>query len=103
MITVTHATYLDNFRIRIALSDGTVGIVDFRGLLDGPIFEPLNNPQYLARFKLTDHTLQWENGADFAPEYLRDLINQTESANHAMQERCGGDVIENADSSPAAR
>jgi len=82
MIRVTQATYLDDFRIRIALSDGAVGIADFRGLLDGPIFEPLNDPQYLARFELTDHTIQWKNGADFAPEYLRDLITQTESTNH---------------------
>lgn len=103
MVTVTHATYMDNFRIRIALSDGTVGIADFRGLLDGPIFEPLNDPQYLASFELTDHTLQWDNGADFAPEYLRDIITQTESANHAMQRSGGGDVIGNGDSTSAAR
>ncbi|MCC7336163.1 MAG: DUF2442 domain-containing protein [Pirellulaceae bacterium] len=89
MITVTHATYVDDFRIRIVLSDGTNGIADFRGRLDGPIFEPLNDPQYLASFELTEHTLQWENGADFAPEYLRDLIHQTESATDAMQRSRG--------------
>ena len=61
----------------IALSDGTVGIVDFRGLLDGLVFEPLNDPQYLTSFELTDHTIQWRNGADFAPEFLRDLITKT--------------------------
>lgn len=85
MIRVTDATYLDDFRIRIALSDGMTGIADFRGRLDGPIFEPLNDPQYLANFELTDHTLQWENGADFAPEYLRELILESDSVSLAKQ------------------
>lgn len=85
MIRVTDATYLNDFRIHIALSDGVAGIADFRGRLAGPIFEPLNDPQYLANFELTDHTLQWDNGADFAPEYLRELIIESDSASLATQ------------------
>ncbi len=80
MIRVTDARHLSGSRISIALSDGTIGVVDLEGCLDGPIFEPLKDPLYLAAFELTDHTLQWPNGADFAPEYLRDLITNTESA-----------------------
>jgi len=38
--------------------------------LDDPVFEPLKNVEYFKRFRLEGHTLAWENGADFAPEYL---------------------------------
>ena len=103
MIRVTEARHLNEFRIHIALSDGTSGIVDLQGRLDGPIFEPLNDPQYFAAFELTDHTLQWPNGADFAPEYLRDLIPDQDPANHAMQRSGGGGVSGDGESSPAAR
>ena len=81
MIRLTDAEYLGNFRVRLEFSDGASGIADFQGRLDGPIFKPLNDPDAFGRFELTDHTLQWPNGADFAPEYLRDLIAQTELTN----------------------
>jgi len=85
VIQVTKAEYLGDLRIRLEFSDGASGIADFQGRLDGPIFRPLNDPDTFSRFELTDHTLQWSNGADFAPEYLRELITDTESTNHAMQ------------------
>lgn len=81
MIRLTDAEYLGNFRVRLEFSDGTSGVADFQGRLDGPIFIELNDPDVFGRFELTDHTLQWPNGADFAPEFLRDLIAQTEPTN----------------------
>lgn len=89
MIRVTDAKYLGDLRVRLEFSDGASGIADFRGRLDGPIFRPLNDPEFFGRFELSDHTLQWPNGADFAPEYLRGLITQTDPTNHTMQ-RSGG-------------
>lgn len=103
MIRVTEAVYLEDYRISISLSDGTKGVVDLQGLLDGPIFQPLNDPKYLAAFELTDHTLQWPNGADFAPEYFRDLIIEAGSANHAMQRRGEGGISRGGESTHAAR
>lgn len=103
MIRVTDAQHLTDYRIRVAFSDGASGIVDLKGRLDGPIFEPLKDPQYLATFELTDQTLEWPNGADFAPEYLRGLIYDENSANQAMQRSGGGDVPGGGESTPAAR
>lgn len=103
MIRVTEARYLNDFRIHIALSDGTSGNVDLRGRLEGPIFEPLNDPEYFAAFELTDHTLQWPNGADFAPEYFRDLISGRDSASHAVQQSGGGGVFGDGQSTPTVR
>jgi hypothetical protein len=57
--------------VRLEFNDGTHGIVDLSDSLDGPVFEPLKNLDYFKRFKLEGHTLAWENGADFAHEYLK--------------------------------
>lgn len=89
MIRVTNAEYLGDLRVRLAFNDGVAGIVDFRGRLDGPLFQPLRDPDVFHRFELTDHTLQRPNGADFAPEYLRDAIVQTDSTNRTMQQSGG--------------
>lgn len=58
----------------ICWSDGTQGEVDLAGELDGPIFEPLQDQSYFRRFILSPdmHTLVWPNGADLAPEFLRE-------------------------------
>jgi stress-induced morphogen len=77
MLRVTDAEYLDGFRIRLVFSDGTAGTVDLRGRMEGPIFQALNDAETFRQFELTDHTLVWPNGADFAPEYLHDLLTQT--------------------------
>lgn len=77
MIRLTDAEYLGNFRVRLEFSDGASGIADFQDRLDGPIFKPLNDPDAFGRFELTDHTLQWPNGADFARVSARlDLPNR---------------------------
>ena len=44
--------------------------IDFLPLLKGAIYEPLKNRDNFIQFGLTDWTLEWYNGADFAPEYL---------------------------------
>ena len=46
--------------------------------LGGEIFKPLKNLEYFKQFKLDDDlmTLTWPNGADFAPEFLYDLVQR---------------------------
>ena len=78
MLRVVEAEYLDSFRIRLVFSDGFRGAVDLAGRLEGPVFVPLNDKNVFKYFELTDHTLQWACGADFAPEYLREIA-ETES------------------------
>ncbi len=67
---VVDAIYDGDHRIRVAFSDGTRKTVDFSPWLQGPIFEPLNDPSYFARFFLDGGTVCWPNGADIAPEAL---------------------------------
>lgn len=72
---VTDAKYISNYVVWIAFNDGAEGRVDLSSELDGEIFEPLKDIEYFKQFKLRGHTLSWENGADFAPEFLREKIS----------------------------
>lgn len=44
---------------------------------DGVVFEPLKDLNFFKRFSVKYNTVEWENGADFAPEYLLDLPSVT--------------------------
>jgi hypothetical protein len=59
----------------LTFDDGTTKQVNVRPLLDGPIFEPLQDPNDFARVSLDTScgTVVWPNGADFAPEALHEL------------------------------
>jgi hypothetical protein len=41
------------------------------------LFEPLKDKEFFSSFTLEGHTLSWSNGADFAPEFLREQISCT--------------------------
>ncbi|MBU0896054.1 MAG: DUF2442 domain-containing protein [Candidatus Omnitrophica bacterium] len=72
MIYVKEAKYKEDYKIWCRFSNGKNGIVDLKGKLWGPVFEPLQDKEKFKNFKLSDilHTIAWENGADFAPEFL---------------------------------
>lgn len=72
-LQVVRAESVGDHRLRVWFNDSFEGVVDFREVLDGPIFAPLKDPAFFARYRIEGHTLAWENGADFAPEYLRQL------------------------------
>ena len=47
------------------------------------MFEPLKDPATFQRFELSPvlHTIQWENDADLAPEYLyAKMVEQRDAA-----------------------
>jgi hypothetical protein len=70
---VVRAKYIIEYKIEFEFNDGKVKIIDFEDLLWGEVFKPLNDIQYFKNFKLNPFTIEWENGADFAPEYLYDF------------------------------
>jgi hypothetical protein len=75
LLHINRAKYIEGHRVHLWFNDGTDGEVDLRDVLDGPIFQPLRDEKYFKQFQLEGHTLAWENGADFAPEYLHGLVH----------------------------
>jgi hypothetical protein len=72
IIHVAESRYLTNGQFELTFNDGRRGVADLRGTLSGPVFEPLRDPEFLARGTVDPETrtLCWPNGADVAPEYL---------------------------------
>jgi len=73
-IWITEAKYIHHYTIYMKFNDGKEGIIDFLNLLDGKIFEPLQDVEFFKKFSLNAWTLEWSNGADFAPEFLYEHI-----------------------------
>lgn len=73
---VVEAWYVREYTIHILFADGAEGDVDLSQELFGPIFEPLKDVQVFKQFSVHRelHTLTWPNGADLAPEFLREAI-----------------------------
>lgn len=63
---------LGGYMLQIEFSDGVTREVDLREELHGEVFEPLRDPALFAAVSLNPETrtVEWPNGADFAPEFL---------------------------------
>lgn len=66
-----------NYVLHLTFADGSEGEIDLENELDGEIFIPLRNPQFFKQVRVDDdtHTVVWPNGADFAPEFLRERLD----------------------------
>ena len=76
-VEVVKAVYKNNYQIWIEFNNNKSGIVDLEKDLWGNAFEPLKNIEYFKNFRISEitNTLEWSNGADFAPEYLFSIID----------------------------
>jgi hypothetical protein len=75
---VTDAKYVKGCRIWLKFNDGAEGIVDLENELWGEVFEPLKDINKFKDFKINpdSETIEWQTGADFAPEFLRNNITK---------------------------
>ena len=69
-LEVSKAEYLDNYRIKLMFNNGEAKTVDLQNELNGSVYEPLRQLDYFKKFNIKYNTVEWENGADYAPEYL---------------------------------
>jgi hypothetical protein len=76
-LEITKAEYLGDYRLRIWFNNGEVRIADLADSLNGEVFQPLRDMDYFSRFSIPFNTVEWENGADFAPEYLYEHSSRT--------------------------
>ena len=70
---VIKAEYIDGYRIKLRFNNHFTKVVDLKSSLQGVVFEPLKDLDFFKRFSVKYNTVEWENGADFAPEYLLEL------------------------------
>lgn len=78
ILHTTEVTPLPGYRLFLRFNNGAAGEVDLSAELDGEVFEPLRDPAMFAT--VCQHpvmrTAAWANGADFAPEFLLDLLRK---------------------------
>ena len=76
---VIEAHYVGDYVIWLKFSDGVAGEVELKDELWGPVFEPLKDKEEFKKFRVHPdlHTIMWENGADFAPEFLYTIVQVT--------------------------
>lgn len=69
---ITEVEYLKEHRLRLTFSDGVCKEVDLKDELYGEVFEPLKDVGYFQQVAVNPdtNTVEWPNGADFAPEFL---------------------------------
>jgi hypothetical protein len=73
LLWVKDAKYLDGYKISIIFSNNKQKTVDLKERLYGEVFEPLLDIEKFKQFKVSDWTIEWQNGADIAPEYLYEI------------------------------
>jgi len=78
MLHVKSAKHVSDFILWIAFDDGTSGNVDLSGVLNGSVFQPLKDVNIFSKVFVDPEleTVVWPNGADLAPEFLKDLHNK---------------------------
>lgn len=69
-IEIIKAEYISGYKLRLWFNNGAVKDVDLSDSLRGNVFVPLKDKEFFKRFSIRFNTIEWENGADFAPEYL---------------------------------
>ncbi len=88
MLEVTDVKYVSGYTLWLAFSDGAEGRVDLERSLWGPVFDPLKDLDTFKEVFLSPvlHTVAWPNGADFAPEYLRESLTQQPTEHRMVAE-----------------
>ena len=78
------------YTLRVTFDDGKSQIINFRSVLHGALYEPLQDEQLFNMVEIDPevHTLVWSNGADFDPSTLHDwpkyVASMQELAKHAQ-------------------
>ncbi len=72
-LEVVKAEYVCDYKVKLWFNNEVTKIVDLRNSLKGIVFQPLHDIDFFKRFTIRYNTIEWENGADFAPEYLYSL------------------------------
>ena len=69
---VTDVQVMDRYSLTLTFNNGVNKVVDLESELYGEVFKPLRDRAFFARVAVNEETgtIEWPNGADFAPEFL---------------------------------
>jgi hypothetical protein len=72
---VERVHHLGGYRLALQFDNGVAKEVDLEQHLVGEVFTPLLNPDLFRQVRLNANTgtIEWPNGADFAPEFLYEI------------------------------
>lgn len=72
---VIRVEYITDYKLRLTFDNGGVKEVDLSAELYGTIFEPLKDMEFFKQVTINPdtNTIEWPNGADFAPEFLCEI------------------------------
>jgi len=70
---VEDAKYIQDYQLQLKFSNNEIKNVDLKSELYGEIFEPLKDIDFFKDFFISHNTIEWKNGADFAPEFLFEI------------------------------
>jgi hypothetical protein len=82
MHAVKNVQYVSGYKLLLTFEDTHVRLVDLAPHLEGEIFEPLKDPAYFKRVRVSEDldTIVWDNGADFSPDFLYEIGTEAPKA-----------------------
>ena len=83
MVWVVKAELKGDYTVYVEFNDGVSGLINFKEELENErleIFRELLDLKQFNTVKLGNETLCWDNEADFAPEYLYELVTRQKQA-----------------------
>jgi hypothetical protein len=84
LIKVISANYIKDYIIHFEFNNGVQSDIDLKDELWGEVFEPLKDIQLFKKFKVNNWTIEWENGADFSPDFLLRKAMKEENIVHSI-------------------
>lgn len=70
---IDEAIYISDYKLQLKFNNNEIKNVDLRNELYGEVFEPLKDKKNFKDFFISHNTIEWKNGADFAPEFLFEI------------------------------
>lgn len=72
---VKRVEYVGGYELILTFEDDSIRRADLTNYLDGEIFEPLRDVDYFKTVRVNPDldTIVWDNGADYAPEFLYEI------------------------------
>ena len=83
MVWVISSKYLSDYKVFVQFNDGNSGVIDFHNKLLNDhrvIVKELLDLEIFKTVKTKLDTICWDNGLDFAPEYLYEQLKFQKAA-----------------------